>query len=161
MHPDRPECPESVLALIPWYPDLDGDDCGLVEAHAAECRVCRCELELVRGGPIPTSGLPDRDRLFAKIVARLERGRAERSDEPRSLHPRLTPGALLEVMFRPGVVFARVERSLREVGARIVDGPCRLGRFRVALRADANPATVARWLLEEAAIASSAVPITV
>lgn len=157
---DASACPPEVMALIPWYPELDEDDRGLVEVHAAQCPACRYELEVVQGAPVPTAGLPDRDRIFAKIMARVDAGGMRRSDEPRPLHPRLSPGALLEVIFRRGVVFARVENALREVGARIIDGPCHLGRFRIALRADANAAVVARWLREEAAIASTAVPVS-
>jgi len=154
-------CSPVAVALLPWYPELDDDDRGLVEAHAAECRTCRYELELVQGGPVPSAGLPDRNRIFAKIMARIETGGTRRDDEPRSLHPRITRGTLLEVMFRRGVVFTRVETALREIGARIVDGPCRSGRFRIALRANADAAVVARWLRDDADIASTAVPLSI
>lgn len=73
--PRRARCPEEVLAWIPWYADggLDAREKGAVEAHAAECGDCRSELDLVAGEPWACEGidLPDRDRLFDEITARI------------------------------------------------------------------------------------------
>ena len=47
-------CPEDVLAAIAWYPDgLDAERRGAVEAHAADCSVCREELSFLRGESPP------------------------------------------------------------------------------------------------------------
>ncbi len=81
-----PPCPEAILALIPWYPELDDDDRGFIEAHAAECASCRSELEMIAGGPVPTAGLPDQDRLFSNVLARIEAG--EERDRLRTTPPR-------------------------------------------------------------------------
>lgn len=74
--PRRARCPENVLAWIPWYADggLDEREMGAVEAHAAECSDCRSELDLVAGEPWALEGvdLPDRERLFDEITARIE-----------------------------------------------------------------------------------------
>lgn len=74
--PRRARCPENVLAWIPWYPEggLDEREMGAVEAHAAECGDCRSELDLVSGAPWALEGveLPDRERLFDEITARIE-----------------------------------------------------------------------------------------
>jgi hypothetical protein len=74
--PRRARCPENVLAWIPWYADggLDDREMGAVEAHAAECSECRRELDLVAGAPWALEGveLPDRERLFDEITARIE-----------------------------------------------------------------------------------------
>lgn len=43
----RATCPEEVLRMIAWYYDeaLGEDERVRIEAHAAECAACRCELE--------------------------------------------------------------------------------------------------------------------
>lgn len=73
----RAQCPDEVLAFIPWYADggLDAREKGLVEAHAAQCAECRAELDLVAGAPWSTEDvvLPDRERLFDEIRARIDR----------------------------------------------------------------------------------------
>ena len=72
----RARCPEDVLAFIPWYAEgaLSAHEKGLVEAHAAQCGDCRSELDLVAGEPWAFEGieLPDRERLFDEITARIE-----------------------------------------------------------------------------------------
>src|SRR5215468_11281469 len=65
-------CPEAILASIPWYPDgLTADECGAVEAHAADCRACRAELAFVRGDEEPEIELPDAERVYARVLARI------------------------------------------------------------------------------------------
>ena len=65
-------CPEEVLASIPWYPDgLSAEECGAVEAHAADCRACRDELAFVRGDEEPAIELPDAERVYARVLDRI------------------------------------------------------------------------------------------
>ena len=65
-------CPEEILASIPWYPDgLTADECGAVEAHAADCRACRAELAFVRGDEEPAIELPDAERVYARVLDRI------------------------------------------------------------------------------------------
>ena len=65
-------CPEPILASIPWYPDgLTLDECGALEAHAADCRACRAELAFVRGDEEPEIELPDAERVYARVLARI------------------------------------------------------------------------------------------
>src|SRR5882762_3936369 len=67
-----PNCPEAILASIPWYPDgLNADECGAVEAHAADCRACRAELAFLRGDEEPTIELPDPERFYARVLERI------------------------------------------------------------------------------------------
>lgn len=66
------KCPEGVLTLIPWYRELDTDDRGIVEAHAAGCASCRNEVEMIAGGAVPPTPFPNRDVEFSKLMARIE-----------------------------------------------------------------------------------------
>lgn len=72
----RLRCPEDVLAWIPWYADggLTAREKGAVEAHAALCGDCRTEIDIVSGAPwaLDDVALPDADRLFGEIRARIE-----------------------------------------------------------------------------------------
>jgi Fervidolysin N-terminal prodomain/Putative zinc-finger len=62
-------CPEAILTSIPWYPDgLTPEECGAVEAHAADCRECRAELAFVRGDEEPAIELPDPERVYARVL---------------------------------------------------------------------------------------------
>lgn len=74
----RSRCPEDVLGWIPWYADggLTAREKGAVEAHAALCGDCRAEIDIVAGAPWAFEGieLPDADRLFGEITARIEAG---------------------------------------------------------------------------------------
>ncbi|MBK7950874.1 MAG: zf-HC2 domain-containing protein [Deltaproteobacteria bacterium] len=74
----RSRCPEDVLGWIPWYADggLTAREKGAVEAHAALCGDCRAEIDIVSGAPWAVEGieLPDADRLFDEITARIEAG---------------------------------------------------------------------------------------
>lgn len=68
-------CPESVLGWIPWYTEgtLSERQKGAVEAHASECADCRAELDMISGAPFEIDvSLPDPDRLFAEISARID-----------------------------------------------------------------------------------------
>ncbi|MEM9174648.1 MAG: zf-HC2 domain-containing protein [Myxococcota bacterium] len=82
-------CPESVLGWIPWYGEtdengdrlLDARKRGAVEAHAAECPDCRAELDMISGAPYEIDvDLPDPDRVFDEITARIDAGEAEGLD---------------------------------------------------------------------------------
>jgi hypothetical protein len=65
-------CPEEILASIPWYPDgLTAEECGAVEAHAADCRACRAELAFMRGDEEPAIELPDAERVYARVLDRI------------------------------------------------------------------------------------------
>lgn len=72
----RARCPEDVLAAIPWYAEgqLSPRQRGAVEAHAAVCRDCRDELDIVSGAPWAFDGieLPEAARLFGEIQARID-----------------------------------------------------------------------------------------
>ncbi len=76
------KCPEGVLTLIPWYRELDADDRGVVEAHAAGCASCRSEVEMVAGGAVPPTPFPDRDAAFSKLMARIEHAGRYGREEP-------------------------------------------------------------------------------
>lgn len=77
----RSRCPEDVLGWIPWYADggLTAREKGAVEAHAALCGDCRAEIDIVTGAPWAFDGieLPDADRVFDEITARIEAGDRE------------------------------------------------------------------------------------
>ena len=100
-------CPESVLGWIPWYgetdeqgrPLLDARQRGSVEAHAAECSDCRAELDMIAGAPFEIDvDLPDPDRMFDEITARIDAGEAEGLETA----PRLPgPGPTAEAAVEP------------------------------------------------------------
>jgi hypothetical protein len=74
-------CSEKILGWIPWYADggLSARQEGQVEAHAASCADCRDELDLVSGAPLEIeTKMPDADRLFAEVVARIKAGDRDR-----------------------------------------------------------------------------------
>ncbi|HEB90763.1 MAG TPA: zf-HC2 domain-containing protein, partial [Deltaproteobacteria bacterium] len=94
--PRNARCPENVLGWIAWYADdaLSARQRGAVEAHAAECADCRAELEIISGAPFEIDhDLPDPDRLFREITARIdavveeEEGEEEGGDEGSSVIP--------------------------------------------------------------------------
>ncbi|TMA30932.1 MAG: hypothetical protein E6J87_16940 [Deltaproteobacteria bacterium] len=73
-------CPEAILASIPWYPEgLTAEECGAVEAHAADCRECRAELAFVRGDEEPAIELPDAEHVYARVLERIS---AHGDEEP-------------------------------------------------------------------------------
>jgi hypothetical protein len=70
-------CPQDVLDLLPWYPEgaLGDAERGRVEAHAAACESCRRELAWIEGSAEPEAGaVPDRERLWARTLARIAAG---------------------------------------------------------------------------------------
>jgi hypothetical protein len=70
--PDDPRCPEAILAAIPWYPEgLTPDECGAVEAHAADCRACCAELAFLRGDEEPAISLPDAEQVYQRVLERI------------------------------------------------------------------------------------------
>ena len=72
MSTNQSSCPESILASIPWYPDgLTPDECGAIEAHAADCRACRAELAFLRGEEEVEIELPDVERVYTRVLARI------------------------------------------------------------------------------------------
>lgn len=119
----RARCPETVLGWIPWYADggLTARQRGAVEAHAAECRECRSELDIVAGAPGALDGveLPDADRLFDEITARLD------ADEPRAGDRAATepPSANVIPISRgralSGEDVARIERWVLDPGSEL------------------------------------------
>ena len=97
-------CPETVMGWIPWYGErgedgkslLDARQRGAVEAHASECADCRAELDMIAGAPYQIDvDLPDPERMFHEITARLDAGEAEGLDTAPNLPDRQpTPIAL-------------------------------------------------------------------
>ena len=73
-------CPAEVLAAIPWYPeDLSLEERGAVDAHAASCLDCRRELEARLADLDDQAGwpMPDPDRVFMRVLARVELDEAD------------------------------------------------------------------------------------
>jgi len=72
-HAER-TCPERILDWIAWYPDqgLSEAQRGAVEAHAAVCEACRREIEVMTGRSEPPDSSHDPERLFARVLARIE-----------------------------------------------------------------------------------------
>ena len=78
----RTRCPENVLRWIPWIVDgsLSGRQISAVVSHASECVDCRDELDIVSGAEFELeAGLPDAERVFESILARI---RAAVDSEP-------------------------------------------------------------------------------
>ena len=135
-------CPESVLGWIPWYaeqdeagePLLDARQRGAVEAHASECADCRAELDMIAGAPYRIDfEIPDPDRVFDEIAARIDAGEAEGRDTapavPAVAGQASTPvernltAAELERL--EDWVFDEEEAALAAdvAGARVIEGP--------------------------------------
>ena len=68
-HRSPPTCPEAVLRLIPRYPELEDEERGLVEAHAAGCAACREQTEVLHGDLAPPP--VDEEKLLAQTLARI------------------------------------------------------------------------------------------
>lgn len=141
-------CPESVLGWIPWYGEVDegGDRLlddrkrGAVEAHAAECADCRAELDMIAGVPFEIDvDLPDPDRVFAEITARIDAGEADGLDAA-PVAP-AAPDALSDDEVRRltrWVLAGEPElETPADEGARVVRGPWRLQPAMVAAAAAA------------------------
>lgn len=133
-------CPPGILALLPWYPELDSHDRDIVESHAAGCRECRLEIELIAGGPVPPTPLPDQEAILARIFARIDHAVKRRR---KTRHGART----LEVIFRNDKTQGEVTRALREAGATIVAGPNAKGRYEISLPADADTRAVISTLV--------------
>src|SRR4030095_12060788 len=101
-------CPEAILSSIPWYPDgLTPEECGALEAHAADCRACRAELAFVRGDEEPEIEVPDVERVYARVLARI----SANSDEETVLEPRISTarrvgGAARQASVAAGILVA-------------------------------------------------------
>ena len=112
----RTRCPENVLSWIPWYADggLTAREKGAVEAHAAECGDCRAELDIVAGASwsFDDIELPDADRLFGEITARIE---SENRGEQATVIP-ISRGRALS-----GEDMARIERWVLDRGSEVED----------------------------------------
>ena len=67
-------CPPEILEWIAWYPDggLTDRQRGAVEGHAATCAACRDELAVLAGRAEAPVAPADPERLFAKVLARVE-----------------------------------------------------------------------------------------
>lgn len=143
-------CPEVVLASIAWYPDaLSEERRGLVEAHAAQCPACRDEIACVRGEREPEGVPSDAERVYARVLARIEdheaglRGGSVRADGPRA--PRSRPARRGLFGARPAALAAGLAVALL-CGAVGVVGGLWLGagtapRYQTA--ADTGPAASA------------------
>ncbi len=55
---------------------------GLIEAHAAECAACREEIHLVGGDAVVVEQLPPSDRVFARVLERIEESGADVGHTP-------------------------------------------------------------------------------
>jgi len=104
-------CPEAILASIPWYPDgLTAEECGAVEAHAADCRACRAELAFVRGDEEPIIELPDPERVYARVLERIS---ADEDSAPRGLiNARRVGEAARQASLAAGILVAVVSGML-------------------------------------------------
>lgn len=78
--PQTTNCPDFLLAIIPWYPGgLTQDERGAVESHAADCQACRAELAFLRGDEEPAGELPDTEQVYARVLERV-RAHEDRED---------------------------------------------------------------------------------
>jgi hypothetical protein len=86
-------CPEDVLAAIAWYPDgLDEARRGAVEAHAADCVACRDELAFVHGEPAPELPQADAQRVYARVLERIESYEREEGEDAAPMRTLPRPG---------------------------------------------------------------------
>src|SRR5262249_25559666 len=104
-------CPEAILASIPWYPDgLTAEECGAVEAHAADCRACREEIAFVLGNEEPAIELPDAERVYARVLERIS---AHSDEEPaRSRGVSLAREAAGQASLAAGILVAVISGML-------------------------------------------------
>jgi anti-sigma factor RsiW len=106
-------CPETILASIPWYPDgLSAEDRGAVEAHAADCRACRDELAFLRGDEEPAIELPDPERFYARVLARIASDTDERAAEWRAATARRVGQAARQASVAAGILVAVISGML-------------------------------------------------
>ena len=106
-------CPETILASIPWYPDgLSAEECGAVEAHAADCRACRDELAFLRGDEEPTIELPDPERFYARVLERIAADTDERAAQWRAATARRVGQAARQASVAAGILVAVISGML-------------------------------------------------
>ena len=107
-------CPEAILASIPWYPDgLTAEECGAVEAHVADCRACRAELSFVRGDEEPEIELPDVERVYARVLARISASSDDDAmPERRSSTARRVGAAARQASLAAGILVAVISGML-------------------------------------------------
>ena len=106
-------CPETILASIPWYPDgLSAEECGAVEAHAADCRACRDELAFLRGDEEPTIELPDPERFYARVLERITADTDDRAAQWRAATARRVGQAARQASVAAGILVAVVSGML-------------------------------------------------
>jgi len=121
----RMRCPADVLGWIPWYADggLTERERGAVEAHAAECGDCRAELDIVAGRAWSVEGieLPDADRLFGEITARIE-------SEGRGAQATVIPISRGRALSNEDVT--RLERWILDPASELADDPRGAGEAR-------------------------------
>ena len=118
VNPNHDACPADVLDLLPWYPDggLSGDERGRVEAHAALCTECRCEIQAwERGQGVLPEDAPSAERVLARIFERIAAPEAASMTPSSEARPRLAPvtGAGSDWRQGRGVVPARTATPLR------------------------------------------------
>jgi hypothetical protein len=108
-----PVCPEAILAAIPWYPDgLTADECGAVEAHAADCRACRAELAFLRGDEEPAIELPDVERVYARVLERITQADEETTPPRRFSTARRVGAAARQASLAAGILVAVLSGTL-------------------------------------------------
>ena len=106
-------CPEAILASIPWYPDgLTAEECGAVEAHAADCRACRAEIAFVRGDEEPAIELPDVERVYARVLERISAQSDEEAPTRRSKSARRVGEAARQASVAAGILVAVISGML-------------------------------------------------
>src|SRR5215831_13501301 len=107
-------CPEAILASIPWYPDgLTPEECGALEAHAADCRACRAELSFLLGDEEPQIDLPDVERVYARVLARISASSDEDvTPERRSSTARRVGEAARQASLAAGILVAVISGML-------------------------------------------------
>jgi anti-sigma factor RsiW len=94
VNPNHDACPADVLDLLPWYPDggLSDDERGRVEAHAALCAECRCEIQAwERGEGVLPEDAPSAERMLARIFERIAAPETVLGTSSSKAEPRLAP----------------------------------------------------------------------
>src|SRR5262245_29825497 len=106
-------CPEAILASIPWYPDgLTAEECGAVEAHVADCRACRAELSFVLGDEEPQIELPDVERVYARVLARISATDDDATRDQRGSTARRVGAAARQASLAAGILVAVISGML-------------------------------------------------
>jgi len=106
-------CPPEILDWIAWYPDqgLSEPERGAVEAHAAGCSDCRREIDVL-GGRLELPAEVDAERIFARVLARIE---SESLSAPRR---RVAPSARASLGAPPAAAPPRRVRLAHGTAAR-------------------------------------------